>query len=108
MVGGPLVCGGRADDQLKIGGFRMEPGEVAAVLAGCPGVAQAAVISREERLIGYIVPANGSHAGLADAARAHAAARLPDYMVPAALVVLEALPLTPAGKLDKTALPAPG
>jgi amino acid adenylation domain-containing protein len=106
-AGGQLVFGGRADDQVKIRGFRIEPGEIAAVLAACPGVSQAAVISREERLTGYIVPANGSRDGLADAARAHAAARLPDYMVPAALVVLEALPLTPAGKLDKTALPAP-
>src|SRR5204863_5569026 len=97
-AGGVLVFCGRADDQVKIRGFRVEPGEVAAVLAGCPGVAQAAVIAREDapgdqRLTGYIVPAgaggedsgNGDgDAALAAAVRAHAAARLPAHMVPAA------------------------
>jgi hypothetical protein len=117
-----LAFAGRVDDQVKIRGFRVEPGEVAAVLAACPGVAQAAVIVREDipgdpRLTGYVTPAhspgdgdNGGAfpgGGLAAAVREHAATRLPEYMVPSAVVVLEALPLTPGGKLDRAALPAP-
>src|SRR5205814_731484 len=99
----------------KIRGFRIEPGEVAAALAACPGVAQAAVTAREDasgdqRLTGYIVPASGDAADgdrLAATAREHAARQLPDYMIPSAVVTLPALPQTPAGKLDKAALPAP-
>ena len=111
--GGELVFCGRADAQVKIRGFRIEPGEAEAVLAACRGVARAVVTVREDvpgdrRLVGYLVPdGGGDGAELAAAAREHAAARLPDYLVPAQLVVLQALPLTPSGKIDRAALPAP-
>ncbi|KUH89631.1 non-ribosomal peptide synthetase [Mycobacterium sp. GA-1999] len=104
---GQLQYLGRADEQVKIRGYRIELGEVQAVLAGLDGVEQAVVIAREDRpgdkrLIGYIT-------GTADvtSVRAAMAERLPAYMVPAAVVAIEALPLTVNGKLDKRALPAP-
>ncbi|MGW4412905.1 amino acid adenylation domain-containing protein, partial [Nonomuraea sp. NPDC004702] len=102
---GELEFVGRVDDQVKIRGIRVEPGEVEAVLAGLPGVAQAAVAVRGDRLVGYVVP---DRAGCdLMRVRRELARRLPDFMVPAALVGLEALPLTPSGKVDRRALPAP-
>nr|WP_052499413.1 non-ribosomal peptide synthetase [Streptomyces vietnamensis] len=96
---GRLVFAGRVDEQVKIRGFRVEPAEVESVVAGHPLVAQATVIER--------VMAGGDNAELASSVRAFVAERLPSYMVPSAVVVLDALPLTVNGKLDRKALPAP-
>ncbi|GGG28523.1 hypothetical protein GCM10007304_47980 [Rhodococcoides trifolii] len=107
---------GRVDDQVKVRGFRIEPGEIVAALAQHPGVNQAAVVadtsSTLTRLIGYVTrsPDTGrpDTEGLDGAdVRAFVADLVPDYMVPALVVVLDELPLTPNGKLDRAALPAP-
>ncbi|AYN30693.1 putative NRPS [Streptomyces albus] len=102
---------GRADDQVKIRGFRVELGEIETVLAAHPGLAQAVVVAREDngvrRLVGYAVPAPGAEAPTPAELRTLAADRLPKHLVPAAVVLLDALPVTANGKLDRERLPAP-
>ncbi|WP_329214377.1 amino acid adenylation domain-containing protein [Streptomyces sp. NBC_01485] len=107
---GALEYAGRTDHQMKIRGFRVEPGEIEAVLAEHPSVGACAVLLRGERLTAYLV-ATGD--GAADEAATgaeldtYARTRLPGHMVPSAWVLLDALPLTRNGKLDRAALPAP-
>ncbi|WP_329044070.1 non-ribosomal peptide synthetase [Amycolatopsis sp. NBC_01488] len=107
---GLIEFAGRANSQVKILGFRIELAEVESVLAGFPGVAHAVVVVREldqgeKRLVGYVVPESGEVD--LGALRAHTREALPDYMVPAAFVALDALPLTHNGKLDRRAMPEP-
>jgi len=102
---------GRADDQVKIRGFRIELGEIEAALTRVPGVKQAVVVAREDargekRLVGYAV-SDQSENGTADRLRARLKEELPDYMVPSVIALLQKIPLTPNGKVDRQALPEP-
>ncbi|QQP97529.1 non-ribosomal peptide synthetase [Lysobacter enzymogenes] len=115
---GELLFLGRNDEQIKLRGFRIEPGEIQARLSEHPAVRDCAVIAREDRagepyLAAYLVadrthPAAQGEDALAATLRAFLAERLPDYMRPTAFVRIDALPLTAHGKLDRRALPAPG
>ncbi|PWI09286.1 non-ribosomal peptide synthetase [Streptomyces sp. NWU339] len=107
---GQLEYVGRADSQVKIRGFRIEPGEIEHALAGHPGVAQAVIVVREnqegdKRLVGYVVPKPDADVQ-ADELSEYLRGRLPDYMVPSAVIPLAEIPLTSNGKLDRRALPS--
>jgi amino acid adenylation domain-containing protein len=109
--GGEIEFLGRRDDQVKLRGFRIELGEIETALAGHPEVREAVVVVREDvpgdkRLIAY-VGAAAEPLPASEALRAYLEERLPDYMVPGMWVILDALPLTPHGKVDRRALPAP-
>ncbi|MGW4095217.1 condensation domain-containing protein, partial [Nocardia sp. NPDC004718] len=102
---------GRTDFQVKLRGLRIELGEIETALTAHESVAQSVALVRSDartgdQLVGYVVPANGATVDV-EALRAHLSAQLPSYMVPAAIVVLDAMPLNPNGKLDRRALPEP-
>ena len=109
---GNLVFLGRVDDQVKIRGFRVELGEIETVLRACSGVRQAVVVARDDlgaqrHLVGYVTVEPAAGRVSPTELRRQLAGRLPGYMVPAQVMVLDTLPLTPSGKLDRAALPAP-
>src|SRR6478609_6964082 len=109
---GQIAYVSRADGQVKLRGYRIELGEIEGVLACCEGVADSFAVVREDtpgdrRLVAYVVPADGARPEPGDLAGA-VGRSLPAYMVPSAFVLLEALPLTVNGKVDRRALPAPG
>ncbi|HEU5182484.1 MAG TPA: amino acid adenylation domain-containing protein [Candidatus Polarisedimenticolia bacterium] len=107
LAGGIVAVAGRRDAQVNVRGFRVETGEIEAALAAQPGVREVAVVmDGEGRLVGYLTPATGAQLDTSTLLQ-ETRRRLPDYMVPAALVVLAALPLTPNGKVDRKALPEP-
>lgn len=110
-VDGAVEVLGRTDHQVKVRGYRIELGEVEAVLGRHPEVAEVVVVARDDgrgsqRLVAYVV-AKGAEPPGAGALRVHLRATLPDYMLPSAFVMLERLPRTPNGKVDRRALPAP-
>jgi amino acid adenylation domain-containing protein/FkbM family methyltransferase len=104
LANGEIEYLGRADEQVKVRGYRIELGEVEAALTRHMSVRECVVIAREERLVGYVVSAAGV---TVNELREHLRANLPEYMVPSIIVILDQVPLTPNGKVDRAALPAP-
>ncbi len=105
---GNLEFLGRDDFQVKLHGLRLELGEIEAALLGHEAMREVAVLMRDERLVAYFTPRVAGQVPTIETLRSYLLALLPDYMVPSAYVQLEALPLSPNGKLDRRALPAPG
>ncbi|PTT24776.1 non-ribosomal peptide synthase/polyketide synthase [Pseudomonas sp. HMWF021] len=105
---GELEFLGRNDFQIKLRGLRLEPGEIEARLIEHPAIRQAVVMVRDERLVAWYTVRSGVEAPSLETLRAHVLERLPEYMVPGAFVLLDALPLTPNDKIDRKALPEPG
>jgi amino acid adenylation domain-containing protein len=108
---GQIAFMGRADYQIKIRGYRIEPDEIAHVLQKHPGIQTSVIMAREDtpgdkRLVAYIVPAPGAHLALNEL-REMLGTHLPDYMIPSAFVMLDALPITRNGKIGRAALPLP-
>jgi aspartate racemase len=111
LASGEIEFAGRTDDQVKIRGYRVELEEIEAVLGAHPGVHEVVVMAREnssgeKSLVGYLVPSR-EQVPTASELRTYLKQKLPSYMVPAAVVLMEAMPKTPNGKVDKRALPAP-
>src|SRR5258707_8224689 len=113
LLGGAIEFLGRTDDQVKVRGHRVEPGDVTHALCSHPGVAHAAVVALNDELVAYAVPKAAGYAvshgdrPSVENLRAHLAAQLPEYMLPRAIVLLDALPLTSNGKVDRSKLPSP-
>jgi amino acid adenylation domain-containing protein len=112
LSGGEIEYVGRLDQQVKVRGFRIELGEIEAALGRHPSVRECAVGAREDgaggkRLVAYVVGVQGGQAAKAGELRGYLKERLPEYMIPSAFVALERMPLSPNGKLDRRALPAP-
>ena len=105
---GELDFVGRNDFQVKLRGLRVELGEIEAALVAHPAIGQSVVLMREERLVAYFTCRDATPAPALQVLRSHLLARMPEYMVPQAFVALAQLPLSPNGKVDRQALPAPG
>ncbi|HEY0078548.1 MAG TPA: amino acid adenylation domain-containing protein [Pyrinomonadaceae bacterium] len=113
LADGNVAFMGRIDEQVKVRGYRIELGEIESALAAHEGVRQSVVVAREDapgdkRLVAYVVAAAEGEPPSASALRAHLKESLPDYMIPSAFVMLDALPLSANGKVERKRLPAPG